>query len=146
VADGASAALQALLASCHAQLPAPCLKHVQNVHFTSSSPSGEAVFFPCPLKEQELVAATKALEACLAAAIADLRYGSERRLIEVDVDKTACFLMSAYLTTVDGMDKADAAVKHKIPGETLDLDPAPLVVLYLVSCLGRGGETNARRS
>ncbi len=119
VSDGAAAALRSLLASCQAQLPESCLAHVQNVHFRSSSPGGETIFFPCPLKEQEAVAAVKALEACLAAAIADLRYGREKRLIEVDVDKTACFLMSAYMATVDGMDKGNAAVQRRLPDSDL---------------------------
>ena len=77
------------------------------------------VLFPCPLKELEAVAAIKALEACAAAAIADLRYGKTPRLIEVDVDKTACFLMSAYISTVGGMDKTDPAVKSRLPGMTV---------------------------
>jgi hypothetical protein len=110
-------ALNALLQSSHQQLPDQFSSHVPDVHFTSSSPTGDAVFFPCPLKEQEAVSAVKALEACAVAAIADLRYGSQRRSIEIDTDKAACFLMTAYITTVDGMDKANPAIKRKIPGK-----------------------------
>ncbi len=116
VDDGAWTALQSLLASCRQQLAEQFLAHVQNIRFTSSSPRGEKVYFPCPLKEQEAVLAVKALEACAVAAIADLRYGPESRRINIDTDKTACFLMSAYLSTVDGMDKGNTSVRSKLPG------------------------------
>jgi len=116
VGEGAREALRALLDSCQDHVPDAFRANIHNVHFTSSSPTREMVLFPCPLKEQEAVAAIKALEACGAAAIADLRYGKTQRLIEVDVDKTACFLMSAYLSTVDGMDKSDPVIKGRLPG------------------------------
>lgn len=81
------------------------------------------MFFPCPLKEQDAIAAIKGLEACAAAAIADLRVcgggrggGHVDREIVVDLDKAACFLMSAYLTTIDGKDKANPESKKKIKG------------------------------
>ncbi len=118
VSAGASAAFKSLCGACEDYLQGSWLAgHVQNVHF-KPSPSGKAVFFPCPLKELEAVAALKALEACLAAAIADQRYGREQRHIEVDMDRAACFLMSAYLCTVDGMEKGHPGVQRKLPGET----------------------------
>ena len=120
VSDGAREALRTLTLSSQDHIPEAFRTHIHNVHFTSSLSSRDMVLFPCPLKEQEAVAAIKALEACAAAAIADLRYGKEPRFIEVDIDKTACFLMSAYISTVDGMDKADPAVKTRLPGMTFN--------------------------
>lgn len=115
VKEGSENALAALVAACQRQLPPEFLHHLQNVAFTA--PLGDTAFIPCPLKEQEATASIKALEGMAAAAIADLRHGYQaRREIEVDMARTACFLISAYLTTVDGMDKAHPNVKSKIPG------------------------------
>jgi hypothetical protein len=116
VRQGASKALNSLMAACHHQLPAEFINHLQNVVFTTPTASSDEVIFPCPLKEQEAAAAIKGLEACAAAAIADLRYGARPRTVEIDLAKTACFLMSAYITTIDGMTKASPDVKEKIPG------------------------------
>ncbi|KAK3322502.1 CoA-transferase family III [Apodospora peruviana] len=120
VADGASKALQALQASCREELPEAFLEHAKSVVFTSTSSNGKGVHFPVPLKEQDAAAAIKALEACAAAAIADIRYRKAHRQIEVDLDKTSCFLMSAYLTTIDGMDKGNPEAKKKIPDTDLN--------------------------
>jgi len=94
---------------------------MEGIDFTATSPGSDAVHFPSPLREQDTMLAIKALEACAAAAIADLRCGVDpqsqyKRRINIDVDKTSCFLMSAYLTTVDGMGKQDPGVKAKVPG------------------------------
>ena len=117
VVDGASFALQCLLALLDGQIPEEFPPYIKNALFTSTSPSGDFVCFPTPLKEQEAASALKALEACAAAALADLRYDPEPRLIEVDIDRTACFLMSAYLTTINGMDKGNQDVRTLIPGQ-----------------------------
>jgi hypothetical protein len=114
--EGASTALKSLLTSARGEFPEDFLQYVEGVIFTSSNPNDAVLHFPCPLKEQDATAAIKALEACGAAAIADLRFGKEQRMISVDIDKTACFLMSAYLTTVDGLGKGDKEVKSRIPG------------------------------
>lgn len=116
VVDGAKSALHSLLLSMHGQVSDDIVDYAKEVLFSSTSPSGAALHFPCPLREQEATAAIKALEACAAAAIADLRYDVKPRPICVDMDKIACFLMSAYLTTIDGLGKGDARVKDKIPG------------------------------
>lgn len=117
VTEGAAAALKTLLAATHRQLPSDFIGHLQDVSFVSPSTAApDGVFFPCPLREQEAAAAIKALEACAAAAIADLRYGAKARAVEVDLTKTACFLISAYMSTIDGMDKTHEGVKSKIPG------------------------------
>ncbi|KAF9874033.1 caib baif family enzyme [Colletotrichum karsti] len=115
VKEGCESALADLLSSCQRQLPPAFVEHLRDVAF--STPLGDTAFFPCPLKEQEATASIKALEGMAAAAIADLRYGPQpARNIDIDVARTACFLISAYLTTIDGMDKAHPNVKSKIPG------------------------------
>ncbi|TEA21175.1 Formyl-CoA:oxalate CoA-transferase [Colletotrichum sidae] len=117
--DGSENALAALVAACQRQVPLEFVEHLRNVTFTT--PLGDTAFFPCPLKEQEATASIKALEGMAAAAIADLRFERQAaRAVEVDVARTACFLISAYLTTVDGMDKAHPNVKSKIPDTDLN--------------------------
>ncbi|OIW33451.1 CoA-transferase family III [Coniochaeta ligniaria NRRL 30616] len=120
VIDGANVALDSLLLSIHGQLADEIVHYAKDVLFSSPSPCGAALQFPCPLKEQEATAAIKALEACVVAAIADLRYGVKPRPIHVDIEKIACFLMSAYLTTIDGLGKGDARVRAKIPDTDLN--------------------------
>ena len=116
VLDGANGALDSLLLSVHDQLPDEIIDYAKDVTFSSPSPGRAALQFPCPLKEQEATAAVKALEACAVAAIADLRYGVKPRPIHVDMERIACFLMSAYLTTIDGLGKGDLRVREMIPG------------------------------
>jgi hypothetical protein len=117
IVDGATSALSSLLFSVHCQLPDEILDYAKHVHFTSSSSTGAALRFPCPLKEQEATAAIKALEACAVGALADLRCGIRPRTLKIDVERIACFLMSAYLTTIDGLGKGDLRVKEKLPGQ-----------------------------
>lgn len=101
-------------------VPAEFAKYKHRVKF--SSPSGQdGVFFPCPLKEQDAIAAIKALEGCAVAAIADYRWPwrknpqrKELGEIVVDLNKSACFLMSAYLVTVGENGKGDPKVKEMI--------------------------------
>jgi len=122
VVEGSSEALRKLLEACGDVLPGGFTRHRASVAFSSASSPEGGVFFPSPLKEQDAIAAIKALEACAVAAIADLRLGRApqgghvNRQIVVDLDKAACFLMSAYLTTIDGKDKANPESKKKIKG------------------------------
>lgn len=116
-AAGSIAALHALVASCQGQLPPELLPYIQKVYFTSLFGDDDVLYFPCPFKAREAVSALKALEGCAAAAIADLRYGRAPRFIEVDLDRTACFLMSAYVTTIDGLDKGHEDVKSLLVGQ-----------------------------
>ncbi len=93
------------------------MKLTGSVEVTASSEEGDSIHFPTPLRAQETVAAIKGLEGCAAAAIAKLRYGDEKsRRVQVDLDKVSAFLMSAYITTLDGMDKADPEIKGRVPG------------------------------
>ena len=118
VVDGAYVSLRKLAQICRDQLPEDFLSSTGNVVFVSQAGPGDDVYFPCPLKEQEAVGAIKALEACAAASIANLRYGvpGKPHKIVVDMDRVACFLISAYVSTIDGMDKQSLGVKDKIPG------------------------------
>ncbi|KAK4238150.1 CoA-transferase family III domain-containing protein [Achaetomium macrosporum] len=120
VAAGSQEALTSLCATCRGLLPGAISTFTQAVDIKSTSEKGDAVHFPTPLREQEAVTAIKALEACAAAAIATLRYGTDVRKIQIDVDKVSAFLMSAYVTTLDGMDKADARTKDRIPDTDLN--------------------------
>ncbi|KAK6841647.1 hypothetical protein PG987_002507 [Apiospora arundinis] len=115
VAAEAHCALQALVSACMSELPRELDQYIDKVTFSSTSPIGNKPCFPCPLKEQEAGCALKALEGCLAGAIADLRYGSQGRNIVVDPARVTCFLMSAYITTLDGMGKAHPKIKYRLP-------------------------------
>lgn len=130
VVEGSSEALRKLLEACRDVLPRELTQHRASVAFSSPSSTHGGVYFPSPLKEQDAIAAIKALEACAAAAIADLRRdqdGPVNRQIVVDLDKAACFLMSAYLTTIDGKDKANPESKKRIKGWSF-----PFLSCYIV--------------
>lgn len=118
VKHAASRTLTSLLAACEQHLPSGYLQHLQHITFTSSSQAlADAPLFPCPMREQEATAAVRALEGIAAAAIANLRYGTQPRRISVDVSQVGSYLMSAYMTTLDAMDKGHPEVRHRIPGE-----------------------------
>ncbi|KAI4597010.1 hypothetical protein KJ359_004920 [Pestalotiopsis sp. 9143b] len=119
VLAGARVALEALAAACHSELPVAFKRHVDQVAFTASTAGTDEVCFPCPLKEQDLGAALKALEGCVAAMIADVRHGSQERPISVDMGKATAFLMSAYLTTLDGMGKGHPKMKYRLPAQSI---------------------------
>lgn len=118
VVTGASAALEDLVAKCGREVPETALKTVPDVNFYSSTDKGDVVLFPCPLKEQEAVAAIKGLESRMASAIAELRFRKAAGDIHVDMMKVTCFMASAYITTVDGLTKADESVKDKLPSKS----------------------------
>ena len=79
---------------------------------------GAQIYFPCPFKETEAAVALKTIEACAVAAIADLRYGEQRRKIEVNLEQTATFLFSTYIATIAGLGKQDPNVKSKLKGKS----------------------------
>ncbi|KAI9737486.1 MAG: hypothetical protein M1834_009641 [Cirrosporium novae-zelandiae] len=111
---GAQESLNSLLSLAGNQLPPAISKLTSNVTFTPHSSIDEP-FFPCPFKETETAAALKSVEACAAAAIAELRFPEVKSpKVEVDLYRTTCFLASAYLCTIDGMHKGDPNVKHKL--------------------------------
>jgi hypothetical protein len=116
--SGARQALEALKLSVASQLPPELRKHLDSVVFNTCSGS-HGIYFPCPFKETEAAAALKAIEASAAAAIADIRYGRQKRKIEIDLEKTAAFLFSTYIATIGGLRKGDPRVKTKLKGEGL---------------------------
>ncbi|KAL7626306.1 hypothetical protein AAE478_003077 [Parahypoxylon ruwenzoriense] len=115
VSEGAKDAFKTLWQSIKAELPREFLRYVGHVIFSSYSQTGDVVCFPCPLREQEAVAALKALEGCAAAAIADIRRTKRERIINVTLERVASFLMSAYITNIDGLDKCNTKIKERIP-------------------------------
>ncbi|KAK1827260.1 CaiB baif family enzyme [Podospora conica] len=121
VTQEAYQALDKLVAFC-TELPEEFILHRNNVVFFTDGLKTDTVHFPCPLREQEAMLAIKAVEACAAAAIADLKADragtlqhNHDRQIMVDADKASCFLMSAYLTNVDGMGKQHVDIMSKVP-------------------------------
>ncbi|KAK3901246.1 CoA-transferase family III domain-containing protein [Staphylotrichum tortipilum] len=120
VAAGARDALRNLAAALGEELSEDIMKLTGTVELTAASEKGDFVHFPTPLRAQEAVAAIKAVEGCAAAAIAKLRYGQGKsRRVQVDLDKVSAFLMSAYITTLDGMDKTHPEIKERIPDTDL---------------------------
>ena len=119
VTKGASAALGALLDKCRTELPQGALDNINldEVEFITSLGEGDAVLFPCPLKQQDAVGAIKALEACMAKALAQLQDSDRQGCISVDMMKVACFISSAYITTVNSYSKADGEVRRYLPGK-----------------------------
>ena len=76
------------------------------------------------LCEQEAVAALKALEGCAAAAIAGIRGANSEGEISVTLERVTSFLMSAYITNIDGLDKCNPKTKERIPGSSrIFIDP-----------------------
>jgi hypothetical protein len=114
--EGTQLALQHLLARAEGQFPEECLPHIANVTFSTANNSGSP-YFPSPLKQTEAISAIKVVEAGLAAAIADLSQGVNKRSINVDLERASAYLFSAYLATVDGMDKANPNVKKLLKGK-----------------------------
>jgi hypothetical protein len=95
------------------QLPEDIDEKVANVTFTADR---DEVVFPIPFKETETTAALKAIEALVASSIADLRYGKQKRDIEINLEQTTCFLFQTYLSSIDGLGKYDEGVKAKLRG------------------------------
>jgi len=112
--DGTYSALKHLLHQVKAQFPEECLAHISRVHFSTANTG--APYFPSPLKQTEAISALKAIEASVAASIADLRTGNRERRILVDLERASAFLFSTYLATIGGMDKAHPKVKKLLKG------------------------------
>jgi hypothetical protein len=115
MASGARQALKDLRSLVGDQLSPEVNFHLDKVLFSTCS-DGHKIYFPCPFKENEAAASLKAVEAAVVAAIADLRYGAQRRKIDVNLEKTAAFLFSTYVATIGGLGKGDPGVKSKLKG------------------------------
>ncbi|KAI0902300.1 CoA-transferase family III [Annulohypoxylon nitens] len=120
VGEGAKDALKQLLRSTKTELPKEFLKSAERVLFLKNSRTGDTVCLPCPLREQEMVAALKALEGCAVAAITDVRGARCERTIRVNLERVTSFLMSAYITNIDGLDKCNPKTKERIPDTDLN--------------------------
>lgn len=118
VGHNARCAIEVLLQASRSELPAEFSRYIEGVQFTSSV-TGNSVCLPCPLRQQEACAALKALEGCAVAAIADLQRKEPRRRITVNLERVACFLMSAYITTLDGLDKSNPKINTRLPDTDL---------------------------
>ena len=115
VIDGCKHGTEALRKAAGEQLPPELLQHIKDVTLVTAT-DGTQIYFPCPFKETEAAVALKTIEACAVAAIADLRYGEQRRKIEVNLEQTATFLFSTYIATIAGLGKQDPNVKSKLKG------------------------------
>jgi hypothetical protein len=113
--DGTRSALKHLLERARAQIPEECLSHIDRVHFSTANTG--TPYFPSPLKQTEAISALKAVEAGVAASIADLANELQDRKINVDLERASAFLFSTYLATVGGMNKAHPKVKKLLKGE-----------------------------
>jgi hypothetical protein len=107
--DEIKKARETLLAKSFDQIPAECVQLIKDVTFTSLNHG--LPDFPCPFKESEAIAALKAAEAGMAAAIANLALGESEREAVVNVQRGSCFLFSTYLATIGGHTKADPKSK-----------------------------------
>lgn len=86
------------------------LAHASNLTFTALS---DEIVFPCPFQQTKLISVLKAIEACWAACIADLRYCKQDRKIEVQLERSARYLLGSYLFKIDGLAKGDPGVMDK---------------------------------
>ncbi|TGJ80328.1 hypothetical protein E0Z10_g8444 [Xylaria hypoxylon] len=119
VSSNARRAVEILLRATESELPAEFSRYVQDVVFDSRSTTGDSVCLPCPLRQQEACAGLKALEGCAVAAIADIQRKERRRKITVNLERVTCFLMSAYITTLDGLDKSNPKISRRLPDTDL---------------------------
>lgn len=107
--DETRKSLQLLLRLAKGQIPQECYALITNVDFSIANTGSP--YFPSPFKQTEAISALKAVEAGVAAGIADLAYGERKRKIVVDWERASAFLFSTYLATVGGMNKAHPNVK-----------------------------------
>lgn len=96
----------------------------KSVEFASEK---NMIYFPIPFKETETTAALKGIEALVATALANVKYGERSRKIEIDLEHTTCFLFQTYLSTIDGLGKYDTGVKAKLKG---DLNQVRKIYVY----------------
>jgi hypothetical protein len=114
---GTRLALEELLNNTKDNLPAECISHIAKTNFSTANTGSP--YFPCPLKQTEMISALKAVEAGVASAIADLHHGRGARTVNIDLERATAFLFSAYLTTVGNMNKSSPNVKSLLKGKPL---------------------------
>jgi hypothetical protein len=96
-------------------LPLDLEEGAKSLEFTSEK---NQVYFPIPFKETETTAALKAVEALVANSLANLRWGPKSRKVEINLERTTCFLIQTYLSTIDGLGKYDSGIKAKLKGSS----------------------------
>jgi hypothetical protein len=111
---GTHSALEQLLAKAKDNLPEEALHHIAQVKFSTANTGSP--YFPSPLKQTEAISALKAVEAGVAAAVADLENGPGTRNIDVDLERATAFLFSTYLATIGGLDKSNPQAKKLLKG------------------------------
>jgi hypothetical protein len=94
-------------------LPPQVVEKKDAVSFSSSH---NEIYYPIPFKETETLAALKGVEGCVASAIADLRFGEQKRNVKINLEKATAFGCQAYMAKLDGLSKLDPAVKSKLKG------------------------------
>ncbi|KAE8349363.1 CoA-transferase family III domain-containing protein [Aspergillus coremiiformis] len=92
-------------------LPLEVVKNKDAVSFNSSY---DEIYYPIPFKETETLAALKGVEGAVAAGIANLRYGPQKRDVKVNLERATAFGCQAYMAKVDGLSKLDPEVKKKL--------------------------------
>jgi hypothetical protein len=108
-------ALEKVLQVAKDQIPSECRELITGAEFTTSNTGTPD--FPCPFKETEATGALKAVEAGIATAIANLRYGEQPRKTTVDLERASCYLFSTYVATVGGYDKGNPKSKAFLKGK-----------------------------
>lgn len=98
--DETKKALDNLLSLVNGQMPSECRQLVTEVSFKTINTGSP--YFPTPFKETEAVSALKAVEAGIAAGIANMLYDERKRNTVVDIERASCFLFSTYLVTIGG--------------------------------------------
>ncbi|KAJ6104998.1 CoA-transferase family III [Penicillium sp. IBT 16267x] len=94
-------------------LPEEVLANKDEVSFSSSH---NEIYFPIPFKETETLAALKGVEGAVAAALANLRFGTpeQPRSVQVGLEAATAFGCQAYMAKIDGLSKLDPNVKSKL--------------------------------
>lgn len=119
-----------LLADSSLDLPQEVHEAASKVGFVNEY---NEILLPCPLKELETQSALKGLEASVALAISNLRYGERTQGDAATVD-TVMALMSlilTYLSSVDGLTKLDKEVYKKL--KPTDLNQAQSITYRRMS-------------
>lgn len=106
--------LETLLQLAKDQIPQECRRLIADATFETANTGSP--YFPCPFKETEAMSALKAVEAGIAASIANLIEGERDRRLVVNLERASAFVFSAYLSTIGGMSKGNKAVTSVLKG------------------------------
>ncbi|RAL10945.1 CoA-transferase family III [Aspergillus homomorphus CBS 101889] len=100
----------AFLCGHAAELSIPLEVIPKTVRFNSRS---DRIYYPTPFKVTETLAALKGIEGALAAAIADLRFGTEceGRQVTIDLERATLFGFQALIAKVNGCSRSDPGIK-----------------------------------